>query len=131
MSALDRFRELPGERIASMIKLVVHHRGPEAELALIHAFGEARIKEIYGGDEPRFSELEEIASILAVPVSAFQVSAPGEFPELEIAWAEILYHANGLGRRDLEKLALELAKLTPNNGESILSLMRRQRNWRK
>ena len=130
MSAFDRFSEPPGLRIAQMIKLVVHHRGAEAELELIQSFGEARIKEIYGGDEPRFSELEEIASILSVPVSTFQISSPGEYPELEIVWAELLYHAQNLNRRELEALTLQIAKLTPTGAEArkFIDLLRRKKD---
>ena len=130
MSAFNRLSEPPGLRIAQMIKLVVHHRGAEAELELIQAFGELRIKEIYEGDEPRFSELEEIASILSVPVSTFQISNPGEYPELEIVWAELLYHAQGLNRRELEALALQIAKLTPKGSKTseILDVLRRRKD---
>ena len=132
MTDIDRLREPPGERIAQMIKLIVHHRGPDTELALIQAFGEARIKAVYRGDEPRFSELEEIASVLGVPVSTFQFSDRGDLPELEIVMAEILYHAQTLQRRDVEKLATDLMALVPNpvEGSNILDLTRKQREQR-
>lgn len=107
----DRLGETPGQRIASVIKFLVHHRGIEGEHGLVSAFGEARLREIYGGDEPRFSELEEIASVLAVPISTFQITSPGDFAELEIAWAEISYRALSMGRRDRERLAFALLNL--------------------
>ncbi|WP_420430612.1 hypothetical protein [Hyphobacterium sp.] len=130
MPDIDRFREPPGRRIAKTIRLVVHHRGPDAEADLLQAFGEARLKAIYAGDEPRFSELEEIASILSVPMSTFQISCRGDFPELEIAWMEILYHAYSLNRREREKLASDMTALVPDLARygNVLDLTRRQKD---
>ncbi|WP_421784916.1 hypothetical protein [Hyphobacterium sp.] len=132
MTDIKRFRETPGRRISDIIKKIALYRGKDAEVELIQAFGEARLKAIYAGDEPRFSELEEIASILSVPLSTFQLSCPGDFPELEIAWMEILYHAYSLNRREREKLASDMTGLVPDPMEcgNVLDLTRRQKNRR-
>lgn len=130
MTDINLFREPPGRRISRTIKLVAHHRGAAAEADLVAAFGKDRLMAIYAGDEPRFSELEEIASILSVPISTFQLSCRGDFPELEIAWMEILYHAYSLNRREREKLASDMTALVPELAEygNVLDLTRRQRD---
>jgi hypothetical protein len=120
---LDRLGETPGQRIADVLKFLVHHRGIEAEHALISAFGQARLNGFYNGEEPFFSELEELASILCVPLSIFQIVSRGDFAELEIAWAEILYHARGLDRREREKLALSLVEFIRDERGDDISLL--------
>lgn len=102
----------------------------DAELALISAFGQSRVLEIYSGDEPRFSELEEIANILSVPISAFQIVGPGDYAELEIAWAEISYSALSMDRREREKLAsslLELIRTESDDGPDLLEKLRQRK----
>lgn len=127
---IDRLGEGPGQRIADVIRFLVHHRGIEGEHALLSAFGYQRLKEIYAGDEPRFSELEEIASVLSVPISAFQIVGKGDFAELEIAWAEILYKAHGMNRREREKLAtslLDLVRSEEDAGPDLLEKLRQRK----
>ena len=124
-----RWVDPPVERIASMLQLLVHHRGLCAEQMLLDAFGEGRLAQIYDGDEPRFSELEEIATILAVPMSTFQITGPGDFAELEIAWAELLFHARNLTQPEREALATAMVDLIRDeSGErNILELVRKRR----
>lgn len=119
----------PGQRIASMLQLIVHHRGLGAEQMLLDAFGEKRLAQIYDGDEPRFSELEEIATILVVPISTFQINGPGDFAELEIAWAELLFHARNLSQAEREMLATAMVDLIHDQaGEgNVLELVRKKR----
>jgi len=124
----DRLGEPPGQRIADVLKFLVHHRGIEAEHALVSAFGQARLKGFYNGEEPLFSELEELANILSVPLSIFQIVSPGDFAELDIAWAEILYHARELDRRDREKLALSLVELIREARGDDISLLEKLRH---
>ena len=120
---LNTLRETPGHRISEVIKFLVHYRGIEAEHALISAFGQDRILEVYAGDEPRFSELEEIASIMSVPISTFQIVSPGDFSELEIVWAEILYTAKLMNRREREKLSLTLLEVIRTDDEVGANLL--------
>lgn len=127
---IDGLGETPGNRIADVIRFLVHHRGIEGEHALICAFGQKRLVEIYSGDEPRFSELEEIASILSVPISVFQIVGPGDFAELEIAWAEISYHARGMNRREREKLAsslIDLIRKEDDDNPDLLAKLRQRK----
>ncbi|WP_421786219.1 hypothetical protein [Hyphobacterium sp.] len=124
MTFSNRSLEPAGERIAQLLKLVVHHRGPDAEQKLMEAIGEERLFEIYSGQEPRFSELEEISATLSIPISTFQSFNSGDFPQLEIVWAELLYHARSLSHREIEELALRIADLTPT-GSHAKSLIRK------
>lgn len=124
MTISHRSLEPPGERIAQLLKLVVHHRGPDAEQKLIEAIGEERLFEVYSGQEPRFSELEEISATLSIPISTFQSFNSGDFPQLEIVWAELLYHARSLSHREIEELALRIAELTPS-GSHAKALIRK------
>ncbi len=127
---IDRLGETPGQRIARVLKFLVHHRGVQGEHALISVFGEDRLKAFYAGQEPFFSELEEIASVLSVPLSIFQIVGPGDFAELDIAWSEILYRARTMNRRDREALAhslLELIRSDDANDASILEKLRQSR----
>ncbi len=127
---IDQLGETPGKRIADVIRFLVHHRGIEGEHALISAFGQQRLVEIYSGDEPRFSELEEIASILSVPISVFQIMGPGDFAELEIAWAEISYSALRMNRRERERLAsslLDLIRSEDDDSPDLLAKLRQRK----
>lgn len=89
------FSESPGQAISECISFLVHFRGMKAEKELLEAFGELRIVEIYEGDEPRITELVKIAEILGFPLSTFIEQKSGVVPDLEIAWAQILYHIAG------------------------------------
>lgn len=113
-----------------MLMFLVHYRGMAAEKGLLETLGEQRLAEIYDGDEPRFSELEEIATILTVPISAFQITSPGDFAELEIAFAEVLYAARSLSPSDREALATRIVKLVRSKGQepTILEIKRRKKS---
>lgn len=111
----------PGDRFAHILKTLVNHLGLEAETELIELLGRARLKELYEGDEPRLGEFIEIARILEVPLSTFQIAEPGSIPELEIAFAEILYTSASLDPQRLalladrmSDLATEFRKIEPN-----------------
>lgn len=101
----------PGRHFAETLSLLVAHRGLEAERELIDILGRDRLLSIYGGQEPRFGEFLEISRVLQVPLSTFQIFEPKSFPELEIAFAEVLYHAAKLSGAERASLAEEISAL--------------------
>lgn len=111
--------ETPGSRFAETLQFLVNHRGLGAEQEIVEVIGLARLMQIYNGDEPKLGEFLEIARILRVPLSAFQISGPGEFPELEIAFAAILYRARVLDKDERHELADRLTELAKSNGPPI------------
>lgn len=103
--------ETPGQRFGRMLGVLVAHNGLEAEAELIDLLGKARLKSLYDGDEPRLGELIEIARILNVPLTTFQIVEPGAFPELEIAFADVLRAARGLDPARRQELAGRITEL--------------------
>ena len=108
---IDGLKATPAERLHEAIMYFVRFRGIGAEEELLSFFGEKRLGEIYDGDEPRFSELLEIANILGVPVGSFIFQDKGRVPELEVVWAEILYRAAHMSGEDCRDLALRIASV--------------------
>ena len=97
-------------------------RGLEAERELIATLTHFRVAEILDGDEPKFGEVLEIARILRVPLSTFQIFNPGDFPELEIAYVSILYAASEMNAKQRERLADKMIQLVTSEGEGKHSL---------
>lgn len=100
-----------GEAFADMLQTLVAHRGLAAEQELIEVLGFARLMQIYDGAEPVFGEFLEIARVLKVPLSAFQIADPGDFPDLETAFAELLYSAAAMTAGQRAALARKLRAL--------------------
>ena len=98
-------------QFAKTLKFLVAHRGLAAERQLLKSLGRNRLMRLYEGEEATFGEFLEIARILRVPLSAFQIVTPGEFPELEIAFAELSYHALSLSEEERILLADEVKRL--------------------
>ena len=124
----------PGEQFSHTLRILVDHRGLATEGELVDLLGRDRLLALYKGAEPRLGEFIEIARILDVPLSTFQVVEPGAFPELEIAFAEILYHAAGMSPEDRSGLAekisaLALTKEAPEDNsvlpDTLLAALRR------
>lgn len=103
--------ESPGERFGRMLGVIVHHQGKETEQQLIEVIGAARLSELYSGEEPRFGEVIEISRVLNVPLSTFQVVEPGSFPDLEIAFADVLHSAVGISNATRLRLAEKMSEL--------------------
>lgn len=106
----ERWRRVAGHFSETLRKLV-SHRGMEAEAELIDAIGVDRLLELYAGEEPRLGEFIEAARILRVPVSTFQIYEPGAFPELELAFAELLYAASEMSPKERTQLAEAMTAL--------------------
>lgn len=87
-----------------MLKFLTTHRGFEAESELVDLLGKPRLKALFSGEEPRLGELIEIARILEVPLSTFQIHEPGSMPELEIVIAELYHTAAGMTPSELSQL---------------------------
>lgn len=124
-----------GENFAETFQKLIHYRGLEAERELISALTDRRVGELREGEEPRFGEILEIARILSVPLSTFQIFDRGDFPELEIAYADILYAAGEMSSEEREGLARRMSALvTPaNEGDgiqhpSLLKIIKKQRD---
>lgn len=81
------------QKFSESFAFLVSHRGLSAEQELLDFLGPLRLAELYEGGEPSFSELIEISRVLRVPFSSFLVRSPGGFEDLEVAFAELLYHA--------------------------------------
>ena len=126
--------ESPGERFGRMLDIIVRHQGLDAESQLIEFLGKDRLIELYGGEEPRLGELTEISRILNVPLSTFQVVEPGAFPDLEIAFADVLHSAASASDATRLRLAEKISELAywarqentgPNVTDSLLGTVRR------
>ena len=100
-----------GSNFAETFQVLVHFRGLSAERELICVLSEKRMAQLYDGDEPRFSEVLEIARILRVPLSSFQIFERGDFAELEIAFADIMYAACEMNSNERQHLAQRMCSL--------------------
>lgn len=93
------------------VQIIVSHRGLAAERELIDCLGLARLMQVYDGADPSFSEAVEIAHILRVPLTSFVPFDPGSIPELDIAFAELLYAAAPLSPDQRTALANHITEL--------------------
>lgn len=106
----QHWRQATG-RFTETFQRLVDHRGMHSEQELIDTFGLDRLKALYEGDDPGFSELVEIARILDAPLSMFQIHEHGAFSELEVAFYEVIHAAGGMTAHERVKLIEELAAL--------------------
>ncbi len=124
----------PGVYFSEVLLTLSAYRGLEAERELEEFLGSTRYSELLNGEEPRFGEFLEIARILRVPLSTFQISSAGQFPELELAYAELLYHAASMTpvqRHELAGAMVSLVRPEASDAEEssaeIIPLPRRTR----
>lgn len=101
----------PGAHFSDVLEMLTAYRGLEAEEELVEFLGLKRFSELLHGEEPRFGEFLEIARILRVPLSTFQITSAGQFPELELAYAELLYHAASMTPVQRHELAGAMVRL--------------------
>ena len=86
----------PTKRFAELFRDLVDFRGHEAEANLHRLLGQERVRALYEGAEPSFSEFVAVARTLNVPLNAFAGFETGHAPEIELVIAEILYFSAGL-----------------------------------
>jgi len=99
---------------------LINHRGPDTEEILVQALSLKRLTSLLGGAEPTFRETEGIARTLGVPISAFQNSIHTAAPELEIAFAEIMYECSRMSKMEREEIAQKIIELVhPNAGDAV------------
>ncbi|PHS28477.1 MAG: hypothetical protein COA84_01450 [Robiginitomaculum sp.] len=103
---------------------LVEHRGVEAEQKLVAKLSLHRFSELIGGNEPTFSETVVIAEILNVPVSSFQKCKPSPAPELEIAFAELMYVGCQMPKRQRTELAVKILELIHPDSEEVSSILK-------
>lgn len=124
-----------GPSFGERVQTIVSHRGLRAERELIEVIGLARLMAIYDGADPTFPEAVEIARILYVPLSSFAIIDLGSFPELEIAWAELLYASALLGRDRRADVVDHVTKLAhglqSGEADEIFARLDADRNGRR
>lgn len=99
------------ESFSARLRALVAHRGLKAEIDLKTLFGEGRLKALYGGAEPTLSEIIDITQILSVPLTAFDVFDGSGWPELEMAYAEMVYHSAEMSDEERAIMANEVIKM--------------------
>lgn len=100
----DNLNNVSGQ-FTEMLPKLVEHRGLSAEAELIDALTLDRLTALYDGAEPSFSEVNECANILRVPITVFQLKEPGTVRELEATYGEMLWHGARLPEQERTALA--------------------------
>ena len=105
-----RWSDAPGE-FTKKFRELVDHRGIDAERELIDIFGVERLKALYEGEDPHFTEALEAARILKTPISSFERHDPGSMGEFEVAIAELVFEAGDMDPGERRKLIEALIAL--------------------
>lgn len=108
---------------ADALIFLVNHRGVLAENRMVEALSLPRFTQLLEGAGPTFQEVETIANILGVPISSFQITHHGPSPELEIAFAEILYESSRMSKQERTNLAQEILKLIHPDSEDAIKIL--------
>ncbi|MBL4617027.1 MAG: hypothetical protein JKY46_04985 [Robiginitomaculum sp.] len=106
---------------------LINHRGTIAEQQLVEHLSVKRFADLLDGHEPTFREVENIAKILGVPLSSFQLYNESVSPELEIAFAEIMYESCSMSKIERESLAEKIVKLIHPDSSDVINILQFQK----